>query len=49
MVLEKQRDKSYTKSKQIIRNHSTNLNGQDSAAIFNFDIPLCFVGSFSEK
>jgi hypothetical protein len=49
MMLEKRMDDFYSKAKQMTRNHSTNLNGQYRAAIFNLDIPLCFVASFSVK
>jgi len=42
-------DNFYTKAKQMTRDHSTNLKGQYRAAIFNLDIPLRFVASFSVK
>jgi hypothetical protein len=47
MVLKKQMDNFYTKAKHMTRNHSTKLNGQYRAAIFNLDIPLRFVAAVS--
>jgi hypothetical protein len=49
MVFKKQIVNFYTKAKQMTSNHSTNLNWQYRAAIFNLDIPLRFPASFSVK